>query len=206
MQPALASPDPLGQAELQPAAVGACYSVVAADRSATDRVVRALMGHDSIEASPRDGAGTVRFTLALGAHDRPACVHRTPRLLSDHTLLENWMMCLWGRGDTTGPAARREIADAMAFYSAVADLPPQAYPAALPELSLVAAQFVQAHLVRARALVLDAVLAGWHPTQRAVVARFIAVYRRRFPFHPIVHVDRDMAGPPFFPSQVLDAL
>lgn len=206
MQPAHASPDLVAQAKLQPAAIGACYSVVAADRRAADRVVRALMEHGSIEASARDGTATVRFTLALGAHDRPACVYRTPRLLSDHTLLENWMMCLWGRGDAPGPAARREIADAIAFYTGLADLPPQAYPAALPELSLVAAQFVQAHLVRARALVLDAALAGWHPTQRATVAQFIAIYRRRFPFHAIVHVDRDAADPHIFPSQVLDAI
>lgn len=206
MQSAHHSPEQVNDPGALTAVFGACYSVVAADRSAAARIVRALVDRGGIEATGRDAAGSVRFTLGLDEHERAACVHRAPHLLSDHTLLENWMMCLWRHGDAAGPAARRDMADAVALYSGLVDLPPLAYPAALSELALLAAQFVQAHLVRGRALVLVAVLADWHPRQRAAVAQFIAIYRRRFPFHPLVYVDCDAADPLVFPSQVFDAL
>ncbi len=190
-------------ADLHVAGAGRWYSLVAADRARAASGVQRLLGNLPVAVrTTRQHSGAA---FVLDGHDAAvvACLHRQPRLLQDHTVLENWALCLHGPGRSQDDLAR-ELQEPEALYAPHQAVPRDAYPPALSELALVAAQLVQAHLLQPHALVLDALFSGWHEGQRAVVGQLVRSFAQRFPFRPIVHVDVEAAHPSTFPSEILE--
>lgn len=117
------------------------------------------------------------------------CVQRQARFLSDHTIEENWMLPLWetARDDLDEWTWLLELGRGV--FAGYSEGSPGSYPAQLDELSLLAAQFGQAHIMMPDILVLDSVFSGWHRTDQEKVGRMVRDYASRHPFRAVVHVD-----------------
>jgi hypothetical protein len=117
------------------------------------------------------------------------CVQRQACFLADHTIEENWMLPLWETASDDLDEWTWLLELGRGVLARYSDGSPGAYPAQLDELSLLAAQFGQAHIMMPHILVLDSVFSGWHRTDQEKVGRMVRDYASRHPFRAVVHVD-----------------
>jgi hypothetical protein len=128
--------------------------------------------------------------LPSGAGDGSVfCVQRQACFLADHSIEENWMLPLWELAGDDQDEWNWLLELGRGVFARYSDDSPAAYPAQLDELSLLAAQFGQAHIMMSDILVLDSVFSGWHRTDQAQVGRMVRDYAGRHPFRAVVHVD-----------------
>lgn len=176
-------------------------ALVLHDRDAIDRLVDALIAG----RGPEWSALARRLPPAPGDGGRRVhCVQRQARFLGDHTIEENWQLPLWERAADDLAEWEWLLAQGRALFARYSGAAVNAYPAQLDELSLLAAQFVQAHIMMPEILLLDAVLSGWHRTDLATVGRMIRDYADRHPLRALLYVDVAEPPPGILPFRVLE--
>lgn len=122
------------------------------------------------------------------------CVQRQASFLADHTIEENWMLPFWKLAADDPEEWRWLLALGRGVFAKYSDGSPAAYPVQLDELSLLAAQFGQAHIMMPDILVLDSVFSGWHRSDQEKVGCMVRDYAGRHPFRAVVHMD--VSAPP----------
>lgn len=125
-----------------------------------------------------------------GAHgSKLYCVQRQGRLLGDHTVEENWKLPLWELAEDDLDEWSDLLADAQEFFHRYSSFKVSHYPGQLDGVSLLAAQFSQAYIMKPDVLLLDSVLSGWYHADQAIVGQMVSDYAERYPFRPMMYVD-----------------
>ncbi len=164
-------------------------AIVGRDRKEIDRLIAGFFaGGDACN----NNVARMRPSIAhifRQKNSRCFCVQRYPKFLEDHTIAQNWGLPLWDLARQDIDEWRWLQDEARSIMSRYSELSTQAYPAELDDVTRIAAQFCQAHILLPDVLLLDAVFSDWHHSDRDKVFSMLRDYLARHPLRPVVHLD-----------------